>query len=83
MTVAELALREKRILITFDSDFANILAYPPKDFFGIIRIAIRPPLIKSVTNSLRHVFKSLRTTSAFQGKLIVVEAASFRVRDTI
>ena len=34
--------REKYIILTLDSDFSNILAYPPGDFFGIIRIKISP-----------------------------------------
>ncbi|HEQ78556.1 MAG TPA: hypothetical protein ENI78_02915 [Euryarchaeota archaeon] len=32
--VAELAKRDKAVLLTRDYDFANILLYPPQDFHG-------------------------------------------------
>ena len=38
-----IAKRERRILLTLDKDFANIITYPPKDYCGIIRIRIHPP----------------------------------------
>lgn len=77
--VAALAKREKRILVTFDSDFANILAYPPSQYFGIVRIHICPPFPRIITSALRRVFKAFKTQKDFSGKLIVVEASTFRI----
>lgn len=77
--IAVLTKKEKRIILTFDSDFANILAYPPKDFYGIIRIKIDPPVNAVVVTALQKVFKALGSMEGFRGKLVVVEAWKFRV----
>ena len=73
------AKREELIIVTFDSDFANILKYPPKNFSGIIRINIRPPLIKTVINALKTLFNAFKTPEEFCGKLFIVEATTFRI----
>ena len=36
INLAELCRKEKRIIVTLDTDFADIRAYPPNDMFGII-----------------------------------------------
>ena len=77
--VASLAKREKRILITFDSDFANILAYPPSQYFGIVRINIHPPFPNIIISALQRVFKVFKKQQDFSGKLIVVEVTTFRI----
>lgn len=77
--IAKRARREKRILITFDSDFANILVYPPQILFGIIRINIHPQFKDTVIFSLQNVFRSFQTQKSLRGKLIIAEAVNFRV----
>ena len=77
--IAEKAKRERRILITFDADFSNILAYPPQKFYGIIRINIHPPFFNVVNNALMTVLEKFTSTKDFRGKLVIVDAASFRV----
>ena len=78
-SVAARAQKEKRILITFDSDFANILNYPPQEFFGIIRINVHPPTITLVLRALELVMKRLKTQKNFKGKLIIAEPFGFRI----
>ncbi|MEK7173660.1 MAG: DUF5615 family PIN-like protein [Patescibacteria group bacterium] len=77
--VAELARREQRILITFDSDFANILAYPPSKYFGILRINIHPPFPNIILVALERVFNVFKKQKDFHKKLIIVEASTFRI----
>lgn len=77
--IAALARREKRILISFDSDFANILNYPPQKFFGIVRLNISPPTISLALRALELVIKRFRTRKEFKGKLIIAEVDKFRV----
>jgi len=77
--IASQAKREKRIILTFDSDFANILVYPPQKFFGIIRVKIDPPFINIVINSLALIFRHFKTPKEFRGKLIIAEPEGFRV----
>ena len=77
--VAAVAKKEKRILISFESDFGNILNYPPSEFFGIVRLNIHPPTITLVIGALRLVFQQFKEQKDFKGKLIIAEPASFRV----
>ncbi|MEK7621913.1 MAG: DUF5615 family PIN-like protein [Patescibacteria group bacterium] len=77
--VAIRAKLEKRILLTFDSDFSNILVYPPQKYYGIIRIRIEPPFIEVVMSALKSVFIEFKSPKDFFGKLIIVEEAHFRV----
>ena len=79
---AKIALRAKQgkyIILTFDSDFSNILAYPPGDFFGIIRIKISPPFISTIVAALKNVFNQFKTPEQLRGKHNIVEAMTFRV----
>ena len=77
--VAARAKREDRIILTHDSDFANILAYPPAEFPGIIRIRIDPAFNEIVIPALKRVFARFKTPEDFRGKLIIVRAETFRV----
>lgn len=77
--VARMARDKQSILLTFDSDFANILAYPPGEFFGIIRINIEPPTIDVVLASLAYIFDFFETSADFKGKLIIADEGRFRV----
>ena len=73
------ALRESRIILTWDSDFANVLAYPPTRFRGIIRVKIDPPFPSIVIPALKRVFDAFPTIDHFRRKLVIVEASTFRV----
>ncbi len=77
--IAALARRESRVILTFDSDFANVLAYPPAELCGIVRIKIDPPFLSIAIPSLRRVFDAFPTADHLRGKLVIAEAATFRV----
>ena len=74
--VAHLAKEQKAILVTRDSDFANMLAYPSGEYYGIIVLLIHPPkselLIKALSNFLTKV-------NEFEGKLFLIEKVGFKV----
>jgi|SRR3989344_9328111 len=76
--IGEIALREKRVIITHDSDFANILAFPPRKFFGIIRIRIDPPFNAVVITSLKRVFAAYPGMRRWRGRLIIAQPETFR-----
>ncbi|MEK7087841.1 MAG: DUF5615 family PIN-like protein [Patescibacteria group bacterium] len=78
-TVAALAKKEKRVLVSLDSDFANILNYPPTDFSGIVRLNVHPPTVSLILRALTLVIRSFKKQEAFKGKLIIAEPAGFRV----
>lgn len=73
------AQHEERVIVTFDSDFANILAFPPQEFFGIVRISISPPLARTIENALRYIFTVLKTPEDFKGRLFILEPNGFRI----
>ena len=77
--VAAIAQKERRILITFDSDFSNILAYPPSNYFGIVRINIHPPFPKIIHSALQRMFDAFEEDKDFYKKLIIVEASTLRI----
>lgn len=74
-----LAKKEKRILLTHDVHFSNILLYNPKDFFGIIRIRIHPPDANKIITALDALIKKIENIN-IQGKLIILEENDFRIR---
>jgi predicted nuclease of predicted toxin-antitoxin system len=76
--VAELSRRDNRILITFDKHFGNTLLFPPEKYMGIVFIRIRPPLIKTVLDSLINLFKLVKSAD-FKGKLFVLSIEGFRI----
>ena len=69
--IAERAKREGRVLLTLDSDFANVLTFP--------RVKIDPPFVSVVIPALKRVFDAFPTADHFRGKLVIAEASTFRV----
>jgi|Deesub1362A_J573_1020465.scaffolds.fasta_scaffold01962_7 predicted nuclease of predicted toxin-antitoxin system len=74
--VAELAKREKAVLVTRDYDFANILLYPPQEFHGIIILKVHPPVAEKLISSMKSVLKAAED---FRGKVFVVLEDRIRV----
>ena len=77
--IAARAKREDRIILTHDSDFANILAYPPEEYPGIVRIRIDPAFNEIVIPALQRVFARFTSPDDFRGKLVIVRKDTFRV----
>ena len=73
------ARETRRVLLTLDKHFANLLNYPPGTHPGIILIRIHPPLAQDITPALHH-FLSLSPSIKFDGCLIVLETEGFRIR---
>ncbi|MBM4090680.1 MAG: hypothetical protein FJ276_14850 [Planctomycetes bacterium] len=77
--VATVCQREGRAVVTLDLDFADIRAYPPSDYPGIIvlRLArLDKPRVLSVLQRLLPLLES----EPLAGKLWIVEETSVRVR---
>jgi predicted nuclease of predicted toxin-antitoxin system len=77
--VATVCRREGRAVVTLDLDFADIRAYPPSDYPGIIvlRLArLDKPRVLSVLQRLLPLLES----EPLAGKLWIVEETSVRVR---
>jgi len=62
--------------------YTRILAYPPEEFCGIIRLKIDPPFLAIVLHALQQVFARFTTPEEFRGTLIIAEAETMRVWKT-
>lgn len=78
--VIKLAVADRRILITSDVHFSNILMYPPHKYNGIIRFKIHPPSAVKEVNALKKLLLEVSSQSKFDKRLFVVEENEFRVR---
>lgn len=70
---------ESRILITLDTDFANILAYPPGQLPGIIEIRIDDQARQNVLDFIHKTVAALESESP-ERRLWIVEPHRIRVR---
>jgi predicted nuclease of predicted toxin-antitoxin system len=77
--VSILAKSEQRTLLTLDKDFANILVYPPRNYFGIICLRIPSPSIEEILKILKVIFKHFNQET-IKGKLVIAGPSRFRVR---
>jgi len=70
------------ILLSLNGDFADIVAYPPARFKGIIALQIlnHPEITFHLIDRLNRYLHSHPAMDHYQGKLIVVEVARIRVR---
>jgi len=74
--IFQLASKEKRILITRDLDFSNILIYPPKNSSGII--VLRTHLLPK-EEIFKILLKALQTPpEQLQGTLIIAQKDRLR-----
>ena len=67
--VASLARENRAVLLTRDSDFANLVLYPPEDYFGIVVFRIHPPTPDKIVKALSALLDKVKD---FQGKLYIV-----------
>ena len=77
--IAARCISESRVLITLDTDFGNILGYPPQDYPGIIVIRTEDQAKPTVLLFVRRVVAALAAESP-RGKLWIVEPERIRVR---
>lgn len=77
--IAKIAKETKRVILTHDQHFADILLYPPEEYSGIIRIKIHPPTAPIIISALKDLLKKL-TSSQADKKLIILEKNGFRIR---
>lgn len=79
-TIYETCLREGRCLITFDTDFCNILKYPADETMGIIVIRPnRPITLDSIRSIAEHIAQLLHERNP-ERCLWVLEPDRLRIR---
>jgi predicted nuclease of predicted toxin-antitoxin system len=75
--VIEQAVALNRTLLTRDTDFSNILLYPPAQYLGIVVLKMKP----ATTNAVHQVLqRALAQVHDLKGALVVVDRNKFRIR---
>ena len=77
--IAETCRKEQRVLITLDTDFSDIRAYPPRDHAGIILLRPHRQSEPQILRLLEAMLPALQTES-IHGCLWIVEPAGIRIR---
>ncbi len=77
--LAEVCRRERRAFLTLDVGFADIRAYPPEDFSGLIVLRLQTQSRTRVLAVFRRVLRLL-ATEPLEGRLWVVDEQTVRVR---
>ena len=70
---------ERRVSVTFDVGFADIRAYPPGDFAGLIVLRLQRQDRRSVVHVFTRLLHSLKERS-LAGQLWIVDERRVRVR---
>ncbi len=73
-------LAEERVLVTQDADFADIRAYPPRKYSGIIVFRLANQSRDTVMEVGARLIRTLDRSSP-EGHLWIVEDARVRIRD--
>lgn len=77
--VAAICRDEGRALITLDTDFANILRYPPSQHHGIVVLRLPRTDKRTVLEAVRAV-APLFATLPLARRLLIVEEGRIRIR---
>jgi predicted nuclease of predicted toxin-antitoxin system len=78
--IAQICQQEERIIITIDLDFADIRAYPPENFPGLIVLRLKRQDKFSVMETLRRLLPLLEREPVRQ-RLWIVEEDRIRIRE--
>ena len=77
-TITTLAQKQRRILLTNDTDFADTLTFQPKKYYGIVIFRIHPPTFPKLSVSLEKLLNQL-TPSKSAGKTFLLYEDGFTV----
>lgn len=78
--IASICRQEKRVLVTLDMDFADIRAYPPEQFSGLIVLRLRWQDKPRVLRVLRRLVPKF-SIEPLEHCLWIVEENRVRIRD--
>ena len=77
--IASICQRESRALVTLDTDFADIRAYPPQDFPGLVVLRLKRQDKLHVLEALRRA-TPVFSREPLQRHLWIVEEGRVRIR---
>jgi predicted nuclease of predicted toxin-antitoxin system len=70
------------ILLSLNGDFADIVAYPPKNYSGIVAVQLHnhPEVIPQLLRFLLHFLNENPLQDFYKGKLLIIEPHRIRIR---
>ena len=78
-SIARVCQEEQRVLITLDLDFADISAYPPQDYHGIIILRLARQDRNTVLAHMPRILTLLQSEPVAQ-RLWIVDESRTRIR---
>lgn len=78
-TIIDVCVREKRVLVTLDLGFADIRAYPPNQYPGLIVLRVHEQGKEHVIRTFEHAIPVLGR-ERIKGRLWIVEERRIRIR---
>jgi predicted nuclease of predicted toxin-antitoxin system len=78
-SIAEVCQRESRVLLTLDTDFANVLEFPPGDYSGIVLLRLSRQSRMAVLRVLERLVP-LFESEAVDRRLWIVSESQVRIR---
>lgn len=77
--VSSLCQREGRILVTLDTDFADIRTYPPKEYPGFIVLRLQKQAKDPVMGVIENLLEAFRKEN-LEHNLWIIEEGRIRIR---
>ena len=74
-----LAQKERRILVTMDKDFSNILLYPPGEHQGIIVVKLYRLKVADATRLFVGAMNDIKPED-ITGNLVIIDRSKTRIR---
>ncbi len=72
--------REGRVLVSLDTDFADICSYPPAEYAGLIVLRLREQDLPHVSTIIERMLKAM-PSEPLEGHLWIVEDDRIRIRE--
>ena len=77
--IFRLAQKERRILVTMDKDFSNILLYPPGEHHGIIIVKLYRLKVADATGLFLNAMDDIKPED-IPGNLVIIDRSRTRIR---
>lgn len=74
--IIKFARRERRVIVTHDKDFGNLLRFPAHSHAGVILIRLRN---QSPHNTLKYLLGFLRQDRKVSRKLVVIREGGYTI----
>ena len=77
--IADISLKEERVIVTLDLDFADIRAYPPERYPGIIVMRLKRQDKLTVLKTLARILAMFEHEDP-RGSLWIIDEKQIRIR---